>query len=213
MNTTWLKIASGAIGVLIVIVLVSMFMPSGDNQPAQTQTNQEGNPPTNFYQQAEKDKKDLLVTPEEEEAIASQTPDNNVEQPGEPGQTTNNVTPPPAESQPVPTQPQPTEITIYVKQLTNLEKTEAERELNYAVPMFSIGRLPTTSYKPAIDSVRRIINRWPDSIYAYNAKLLLAKIPPRYYQQYDITAEELDTSKFMKPRVGTVPVQVPIEEQ
>ena len=51
----------------------------------------------------------------------------------------------------------------------------------------------------------------PDSIYAYKAKEMLAKIPERFYSQYHITPEELDTSMFLTSKAGTVPVRVKIE--
>ena len=206
MNTFWIKIAGVAIGILIIIVVVSMFMPGGDNEPA---TAQSPNKPTNFYDQAREDRKNLIPSQEEETAISNQTPDSNVQE-----QEPNNNVPSPAVvvAQPAPVQPpQSNEITIYVKPLTESEKAEAEREINYEAPMYSIGRLPMTSYKPAIDSARRILSRWPDSIYAYKAKEMLAKIPERFYSQYHITPEELDTSMFLTSKAGTVPVKVKIE--
>lgn len=183
MNTLWIKIASGVIGILIIIVLVSMFMPSGEPEPAPT-----------FTERVEEDKENFLVPPE---------------QPDEPNQSL----PTPVEIQPVPEAPKTNEITIYVKQLIGIEQTEAERELSYAVPMLSIGRLPVTSYKPMIDAARRIINRWPDSIYAYKAKQMLAELPESERQKNAITSQELDISMFSKPRTGTVPYKVPIEDR
>ena len=209
MNTLWLKIASGAIGILIIIVLVSMFMPGGEKPaPAPEETNP--SPITDIYGQANKDKQDFLV----EEEPANPT---SQEQPNEVSQTTNEpVTPNNVSSQAVPVQPQqtqPAEVTIYVKPLVEMEKIEAEREINYAVPSLSIGRLPMTSYKPMIDSARRIIDRWPDSIYAFQAKRMLAKVPERFHQQYNITPEEMDTSMFFTSRAGTVPYKVKIEDR
>lgn len=203
MNTTWIKIASGVIVVLIIIVIVSMVLPSDENKPIQ-QPDESNTGPSNFQKQVEQDREKLLVTHEEEEAISNQTPENNIPQPNEPSQI---------ETQPVPTQPQTKEITIYVKQLTDIEQTEAESQINWEVTAFDIGRLPMTSFKTSIDSARRILARWPESIYAYKAKLMLATIPEQRRQQFNITAQELDTSMFLKPRAGTVSWQVTIKEQ
>ena len=203
MNTSLLKIVSGAIVILIIIVLVTMYMPSG-NKESQNQPN-EPNGPTTFYDQAKKDRENFSVPPEqintENTASGSQNPNE-----------TSIQTPAFIEVQPAQPQPASNEITIYVKKTNDIETVDAEKEINVAVPMFSIGRLPGTSYKTAIESIRRILNQWPDSIYAYQAKRLLAKVPERYHDQYHITAEEMDISKFSKPRAGTVPMKIKVEE-
>ncbi len=200
MNTFWIKIASGAIGILIIIVLVSMFMPSGNNEPA-SPLSPEPNLPTTFYGQAKQDQNELLTMPQEVVPESNQTPENVVEPPA------------PVAVQPVPVEPpQTNEITIYAKKLSENEEILAQEQLDSAAPMFSIGRLPGPSFGPAIEAARRILNRWPESIYAYQAKKLLAKVPERYHAQYHITAEELDTSMFLKSRTGTLPYKVKAEE-
>ncbi|MBN2588898.1 MAG: hypothetical protein JXA96_03475 [Sedimentisphaerales bacterium] len=209
MNTLWLKIASGAIGILIIIVLVSMFMPGGDKESATQPVSDGNNLPSNFWEQVENDKEELSIPEDyanysEEDSLSANKPSvsNDIASP-----------PIPQEAQPVPAQPQPTETTIYVKKPNDAEEVEAEKQYNYALNSFSIGRLPTTSFKPSIDAARRIIDRWPDSIYAFQSKLLLAKVPERFQQQYKITSEEIDTSIFFQPRAGTRPVIITIEEQ
>ena len=201
MNTFWIKIASGAIGVLIIIVVASMFMGGGENNPVQEPAESNSPPITGFYGQANHDMENFSVP---DDSSAEDQPEITVPQPNQPSATT---------VQPVPPQPQPTEITIYVKQLGEMDKIEAERELNYAVPSLSIARLPMTSYGPMLESARRIINRWPDSIYAYQARRMIAEVPERFRQQFHITSEEMDTSMFRTPRAGTVPVQVKIEDR
>jgi hypothetical protein len=202
MNTSWLKIASAAIGILIIIVLVTMYMPGGNNESEKQPS--EPNGPTTYYGQTQKDRENFSV-PEQTDtgnaASGSQSPNE-----------TGIQTPALIEVQQVPAKPAPKEITIYVKQPTDIEKIEAEKELDYAVPMLSIGRLPGPSYKPMIDAARRIINRWPDSVYAYQSKRMLAKVPDRYHDQYNITPAEMDISMFSKPRAGTVPMKIKAEE-
>jgi hypothetical protein len=92
--------------------------------------------------------------------------------------------------------------------LSEIDKIEAERFLNVAVPGRSIGRLPVTGFRLMVDNCRRIIERWPDSWYAYRAKQMLADMPPRFRPRYHITEEELDLSRFAEPRAGTKPLVV-----
>jgi hypothetical protein len=73
------------------------------------------------------------------------------------------------------------------------------------VPGRSIGRLPMTGFGLMVDTCRQIIQRWPDSWYAYRAKQLLADMPPRFQKQYRVTEEEVNLSMFAKPRLGTKP--------
>jgi len=207
MKTFWLKFASVAIGILIIIVLISMFKP-GDNQES-TESEDANSPPSDFYGQTEIDQETYLTEPEPVENIEIE-PVNDIEVQNPPVEPVNDVEP--TEVQPVVEPPKVTEITVYVKQLGELEKLEAERELQYAVPSRSIARLPGTSYGPMIESARRIISRWPDSWYAYQAMNLIDSIPEGYKQQFNITEEETDTSMFMSPRAGTVPVKYKIEE-
>jgi hypothetical protein len=97
---------------------------------------------------------------------------------------------------------------LYFKELGEIEKIEAERLLNVAVPGRSIGRLPTTGYKLMVDSCRTMISRWPDSFYAYRAKQMLADLPERYQQRYQVTEKEKDVSMFFKQRSGTKPFTI-----
>ena len=205
MKTNWLKFASIGIGILIIIVLISVFR-SDDNDNS-TELEEANSPPSGFYEQVGIDRETYLNDPETADIPEQEPVDNTPAQdiPEEPIEE-------PIAEQPVIEQPKVQEITVYVKQLGELEKLEAERELNYAVPSRSIARLPATSYRPMIESARRIINRWPDTWYAYQAMNLLASIPDGYKQQFNVTEEETDTGKFMSPRAGTVPIIYPIEE-
>lgn len=192
MNTFWLKIAGVAIAVVLIFVLVTMFTSNGTQEPEQPEQ-----PQRTFEQQVEADRENFSNLPQ---PVNSQDQDQN--------QTTVNV-PETKTVEPVPEPPKPAEpITLYFKPLSEIEEIEAERLFNAAVPGRSIGRLPMTGFKLMVDSCRQIIKRWPDSRYAYNAKKLLADLPERYQQRYNVTPEEIDVSIYSKPREGTKPYTI-----
>jgi outer membrane protein assembly factor BamD (BamD/ComL family) len=62
-----------------------------------------------------------------------------------------------------------------------------------------------TGFNLMVQNCRQIIKRWPDSQYAYQAKRMLADLPPRYQTRYKVTKEEMDVSMFYKQRPGTQP--------
>lgn len=192
MNTFWLKIAAGAVGILIIVIVVGMFT-SGDSdkqaQPAQSQKT--------FQEQVEEDKEKFLTEPQK---VETQEQMEQV-QPDEPEEISNTpaaepVQPPPAQVE------QPKPATLYFKPLSEIDDIEAQRLLNVAVPGRSIGRLPMTGYQLMVPNCREIIKKWPDSWYAYRAKQLLADLPPRYQTQYNVTREEIDLSVYYKQRPG-----------
>lgn len=178
MNTFWLKVAGAVVGIVVVIVIVSAIMPSGDSEPKP--------PDKTFYDVADEDRDKYLTAPERVDPTPRQ-PDVSDEQPNE----TNDAT-------------SPREVTLYFSELSEIDKIEAERLLNVAVPGYSIGRLPVTGYRLAVDMCRQIIQKWPDSWYAYRAKQMLTDMPQRYRPRYNITEEELDVSMYSQQRPGTV---------
>lgn len=185
MNMFWLKIAGAAIVVVLVFLLVTMFTSNGTPEPDESEQT-----PGNFYEQVQKDKENFSELPE---------PSDSQEQ----SQSTVNQTAP-EKIQPVPEPPKPAEpVVLYFKPIGEIEEIEAERLLNAAVPGRSIGRLPMTGFKMMVDTCRQIIKRWPDSKYAYNAKRMLADMPERYQQRYNVTQEEKDVSIYAEPREGT----------
>ena len=192
MNTFWLKIAGVAVAVVVAIVLVSMILPHGPQEPQP--------PEKTFYDQAQQDKEKFLAEPKPLE--------NQQETPAPPQQSAENKTEaapaPPAVETPKPAEP----TVIYCKPLSEIDDIEAQRLLNVAVPGRSIGRLPMTGFKLMVDGCRQIIQRWPDSWYAYNAKRMLADMPQRDQQRYNVTKEELDMSRFAEPRPGTKPFTI-----
>ena len=193
MNTFWLKMAGLGAVIVGLIILVNVFWQP-EEKPEQ--------PPKTFYDQAKEDRQRFLAEPEavdsrEEKPVSETTP-----QVSKQSQAAQNKTV--AERvQPAKEPPEPVEL--YFKELSEIDEIEAERLLNVAVPGRSIGRLPMTGFKLMVDTCRQIIQRWPDSWYAYRAKQLLADMPPRFQKRYRVTEEEVSLSRFAKPRPGTKP--------
>ncbi len=194
MNSSWLKIAVAIVVITVIVILVRNFLPSKTRPQAQEK-------PKSFYEIIEEDKERFLAEPEpldsqQQEPVSQQGPAPESETIAKPVQ--------PTAEPPKPAGP----TTLYFKELSEINKIEAERLLNVAVPGRSIGRLPMSGFKLMVDNCRQIIRRWPDSWYAYRAKQLLADMPERYQQRYNVTAEELDASRFAEPRGGTKPFTV-----
>ena len=179
MNTFWLKIAGLAVVVVGVIFLISIIR-GGKMQPESEP------PPKTFYDQAEEDRRRFLAEPQQVQQPVTEQKSVAVDRT-------------PAEPSAKPAEP----ALLYFKPLSEIDTIEAERLLGVAVPGRSIGRLPMMGSKLMIDSCREIIRRWPDSWYAYRAKQMLADMPPRDRQRYNVTQEELDVSRFAEPRPGT----------
>jgi hypothetical protein len=186
MDTFWLKIVGFAILVVGVIVLIG-FLTSGTKEPEKT-----------FYDQVEEDKQRFLAEPQPlEEQVTTQVPEQK--QGVESKEVAESV--PPAQKQVE--EPKPT--VLYFKPLSEIEQIEAKRLLSVAVPGRSIGRLPMTGFNLMVPNCRQIIKRWPESQYAYQARRLLADLPPRYQTRYNVTKDEIDRSIFYKQRPGTQP--------
>jgi hypothetical protein len=197
MNTFWLKIAAATVLVVAGIVAVTVVVPSGPKKPKPPKP-----PEKTFYDQADEDKAKFLAKPVPLENH-QQTPAPTRQEPAE--NKSQAVTPvEPAVAAPKPAQP----TVIYCKPLSEIDDIQAERLLNVAVPDRSIGRLPMTGFKLMVDCCRQILEKWPDSWYAYRAHQLLADMPVRFRERYHITKEELDMSRFYVPRPGTKPFTV-----
>ena len=191
MNTFWLKIAAGAVGLVVVIILIGTFT-SNDSKPTQP-----AEPEKTFHDQVEEDKENFLA-----EAKPLETP------PQTPTTEQQSSLQAQAQTQQAQVQTQtepPKPVVLYFKPLSEIDDIEAQRLINVAVPGRSIGRLPMTGYNLMVPNCREIIKRWPDSQYAYQAKRLLADIPERFWQRYNITEKERDVSMFYKQRPGTEP--------
>jgi len=208
MNTLWLKIAGVAIVVVAIIVVIGKFR-SGRTTPAparQTQSEQ-AEKPKGFYGMVDRDKQFL----EEPKAAGEQ----KAEQPQEPVPETQ--TQPVQQPAQAPTQPAgrtpgvvlPSDIikptTLYFKPLEEMEDIQAQELLPWATTGRSLGRLPFLQYGLMVKACRQIEERWPDSWYAFRAKQMLEEIAERYAANYKITEQELDISRFLKPKRGTEP--------
>ena len=198
MNTFWLKIMGLAVLAVAVIILISVFTSGTDSESPEPQPKE---PQKTFYDQAEEDKQRFLTAPQAQDS-QTQTPATEQAPPIE-SQTAAQSVPKTIES-PKPAQP----TLVYFKELGEIDQIEAERLLNAAVPGRSIGRLPMTGFKLMVDSCRTIISRWPQSRFAYSAKLMLADLPERYQTRYKVTEEEKDLSMFAEQRPGTKPFTI-----
>jgi len=79
------------------------------------------------------------------------------------------------------------------KELSEEEKVDADKLFEMALFHRKQGRLPgMASYKLMVDYCRQIIQKYPDSEYAFKARRMLGDIPDRYRQQYNITDEEIN---------------------
>ncbi len=83
------------------------------------------------------------------------------------------------------------------KELSEEEKVDAEKLFEMAMFQRKEGRLPgmSSGYKLMVDYCRQIIQKYPDSEYAFKARRMLGDIPERFRQQYDITEEEINPKK------------------
>ena len=194
MNTFWLKMAGVVVAVLVLIVLIKGFLPSGgEPQPEEKQKT--------FYDMADRDKQFL----EEPKAVTEQPsePATQAQVPQQPPQAST----PPTGRTPGVVLPSDIQVptTLYFKPLEEVEDIQAQELLPYAAAGRSIGRLPVMQYGLMVKACRQIEQRWPDSWYAFRAKQMLEEIADRYAANYKITEQELDISRFTKPRQGTEP--------
>jgi hypothetical protein len=185
MDTFWLKAAAVVIVIAGVIFGVTMFRRAGQQKPKE--------PPKTIYDMAEKDKKELLAAPSEKDFAKEQNaPAESTQQQGRAA---------PAEAPAEPT-------TLYFKEVSEIESIEAENILANIPSFRTIGRLPFTGYKAMVESCRRLMERFPGTIYDYKARRALSQVPQRYWQQYKITADEVDLEYFRTQRPDTKPYTV-----
>lgn len=163
MNTFWLKIAGVVVLVVVAIVVIATF--TGKSEPKK--------PLKTVYDQWDEDEKELTAEPQFKEPpmqqqTTQQPPQKKVMKPVEPV-----------------AKPQ-------FKELSTEERVEAEQKWQWALNQRKMGRLPGVKlgYKNMVDTCREIIQRWPESEYAFYAKRALADLPERYKKMYNITDEE-----------------------
>jgi hypothetical protein len=205
-NSIWLKIAGAAVVIVVVIVVLGRF---GGNESPRAPAEKD----KTFYDMAERDKQ-FAEAPKPAEPSGAQTPQQPApeaqppaEQPAE--QPAQPVQPPVAQTPGVVLPSNITKpTTLYFKPLDETEDIAAQQLLPWAATGRSLGRLPMLQYGPMVKACRDILQRWPDSSYAFRAKQMLEEIYERHGAQYKITPQEMDISQFMKPRRGTQPVTV-----
>ena len=71
------------------------------------------------------------------------------------------------------------------------DKVQAERLFEMALTQRKMARLPGIGYKQMVDYCREIIDKYPSSNEAPKARRMLGEVPKQYWQQYDITEEEI----------------------
>jgi len=175
MNTFWLKIAGVMFLALGVIVVVSMVTSGPDSPPSQQQESEHRQ--KTVYDTWEEDDKRLMAEPQLKEPTA----------PNAPVQQAPTVQAAPSQQ----SIPQPPPMPQF-KELSEEEDIEAQKLWIWVENQRKMGRLPVPSYKQMVDTSRQIIQRWPESKYAFFAKRALADLPDRYKKMYNITKEETD---------------------
>ena len=155
-------------GVGVVVVGLIIIISVFSSSKPQPQTG-----PKNIYDVWEQDEKRLEAEPN-----------------AKPPQTTE---PPSTGKPPVIEQPKPR-----FKKLSMVEEVQAQQLWEWVKTQRKMGRLPVFSYKQMVDKCREIIERWPDSEYAFKAKRALADIPERYHKMYNVSKEEMDVSNFYR---------------
>jgi type IV secretory pathway VirB10-like protein len=170
MNTFWLKIAGVAVLAVGVIVGITVFTSS---EPEQAREREPKPREKTVYDQWEEDEKKLSAEPQYNEPPVT-TP--SVQPDTKAVQQTTPVAPPKPE----------------FKKLNEIEEIRAQQLWEWVKNQRKMGRLPVMGYGPMVRTCRDIIQRWPESEYAFYAKRALADLPPRYHKMYNITKEEID---------------------
>ncbi len=163
MNTFWLKIAGGAVLVVVVIVGITVFTSS---EPEQAREQEPKPRERTVYDQWEDDENKLSAEPQYKEP---------------PGTS-------PSVQQTTPVVPPKPEF----KKLNEIEEIQAQQLWEWVKSQRKMGRLPIMGYGQMVKTCRDIIRRWPESEYAFYAKRALADLPERYRKMYNITEEEID---------------------
>ena len=78
------------------------------------------------------------------------------------------------------------------RELSEIEQVGAEKLFEFAITQRKMARLPGVGYKAMVDTCRQIINKYPDSVYAFKAKRILSEVPDELRARYKITNEEIE---------------------
>lgn len=199
MDSIWVKIAGAVVAIVLVIVVLGRFGGNG-SEPSPAEKDK------TFYDMADRDKQfgqaPKPVEPAPEPVQQQPVPETQAQTPAQEPQPTAQV----------PGVVLPSSITkpttLHFIPLDETEDIAAQQLLPWAVAGRSIGRLPMMQYGQMVKAARDILQRWPESWYAFRAKQMLEDISERHGAQYKITPQELDISRFLKPRRGTEPATV-----
>jgi hypothetical protein len=179
-NSIWLKIAGVAVVVVVVIVVLGRL---GGDKPASAPPEEE----KTFYDMAERDKQF-----QEEPKPAGEPAPGQTQQPAAQSQAPTEQPSAPQPTAQVPGVVLPSSITqpttLYFKPLDEIDDIAAQELLPWAVAGRSIGRLPMVQYGLMVKACRQILEEIT-----------------QYTKNYKITPQELDISRFMKPRRGSEP--------
>lgn len=77
------------------------------------------------------------------------------------------------------------------RELDDIEKADADKLFEVAIQHRKMGRIGGIGFKLMVDCCRQLIEKYPDSVYAYNAKRMIAEVPKRHWKKYGITEEEV----------------------
>lgn len=197
MNTFWLKIAGVALALFVVLIVVARFFSSDSSTPRSEP--REEPEVKDIYEQAQVDQERFSVPTAE-----SPVPEPVAAEP-EPAPDA----PPSAATVPeAPPAPKPT--VIYVKPLDEIDSIQAEKLLNAAIPGRTMARM-SVGYNLTVQNCKQIIRDFPGTVYAFQAKQILASIPERFRERYHLTEQLLDASEFLQRRPGTQPMQIAVE--
>ncbi len=179
MNTIWLKIAAVAVVLVAVLIVGSRFM---SDKPGPSASSEPAAPPKTVYDSFERDDREFGVDGQSAEETTPPT-----------AQTTEPQESASAEQTPAAQDAQPT-----FEKLSIEEEIQAQKLHSMALEERKRSRLPMMTPKLMVDYCRQIIQRWPTSEYAFQAKRMLADIPDRYKKMYNVTDQETDVSSFYK---------------
>lgn len=172
MNTFWRKIVGLVIVVVAVIFLVNAFRNWRNRPRPEAKT---------FYDVTRNDDKRLRAAPQpREQPIERQAPARQQA-------SRTQESPRPSTAVGPAEQPKP-----HFRELSEIERIDAERLFEVAIQHRKMGRLRGIGLKTMVDCCRQIIQKYPDSIYAFRAKRMLADIPERFRSRYHITDEEIN---------------------
>jgi hypothetical protein len=171
MNTFWLKIAGAVVAVVVLMVAIKSFI-SSETEPKPK--------PDTVQDMWEKDDKRLRADPEPKESPnepnASDVTETTVATANKGSENTVTTKPPKLE----------------FRELSQIEKIEAEKLLNVAITHRKMGRLQGIGLSTMVQTCRQIIEKFPGSEYEFKAKRMLGDIPERFRSRFKITEEEID---------------------